>query len=365
MHNNERQAYIDSLRGIAVFLVILAHSYFDYFYFIHKADPQIAGAEWEKQLVKGTAGVILFFAISGYIIPKSFQGNGIEAVKQFVVRRFFRMYPLFWISILPRVFLYFLGNRAYSLDTIILNFTMVAALFNRDNVLGLYWTLPYELLFYFLCLIFFLLGWNGKSQKISIVILALTCCYWIGEIGEAQSLWHIKSTYLFRILIYIPIMLWASLWRLWIEGEQPLIIQKMALVSIPLHHLAVSPIIYYFSLLHSSNFEYFLAAAPSFFLAILLFMLGTTYVKLKFRPLAWFGMISYSLYLFHVYVLRSVYYSLEFFIQHRTLSVINFFEFFAPILMGSTFVAVFCFYFVERPSISFGKRIIKSTSKAV
>ncbi|HGM7838215.1 TPA: acyltransferase family protein, partial [Serratia marcescens] len=85
-----RLEYIDAIRGIAALSVVIAH-------FI----VPIYGAEnfvFSHVLDIGKIGVVLFFIISGFIIPFSFRReNG--GVKAFFISRFFRLYPGYWFSL--------------------------------------------------------------------------------------------------------------------------------------------------------------------------------------------------------------------------------------------------------------------------
>ena len=48
----------------------------------------------------GRLGVIIFFAISGFVICRSFGGPREGAGKRFVIRRLCRLYPAYWVSML-------------------------------------------------------------------------------------------------------------------------------------------------------------------------------------------------------------------------------------------------------------------------
>jgi len=47
----------------------------------------------------GGLGVLLFFAISGYVIPNSLRGTRVRGLKRFVIHRFFRLWPTFWLCL--------------------------------------------------------------------------------------------------------------------------------------------------------------------------------------------------------------------------------------------------------------------------
>ena len=80
--------FIESLRGMLAVLVLLYHAPFDSF---------ITG----NFLRNGWIAVDIFFVISGYVIALNFLNlNNLQSVKKFILRRFFRLYPLHFIMLL-------------------------------------------------------------------------------------------------------------------------------------------------------------------------------------------------------------------------------------------------------------------------
>ena len=84
----ERLAHVDSLRLVAAGLVVLQH-------FAERLSGALAAALTEPG--PGVAGVVLFFLISGYVIPFSVRG-GLNW-RSFAVRRLLRIYPLFLVAL--------------------------------------------------------------------------------------------------------------------------------------------------------------------------------------------------------------------------------------------------------------------------
>ncbi|MBP6948921.1 MAG: acyltransferase [Candidatus Pacebacteria bacterium] len=92
----------------------------------------------------GKLGVYLFFIISGFVIYFSLK----KGTKEYVVGRFLRLYPLFWISCtLTYLVTIFYGNnlplKNYFVSMLLFNDGKIASMID-----GSYWTLTFEFLFY-------------------------------------------------------------------------------------------------------------------------------------------------------------------------------------------------------------------------
>ena len=84
-----RLDFLDNLRGIAALAVFLSHAG-------HKVSPAFR-TYLEPYFNLGSWGVVLFFLCSGFILPLSLERQG--SLGRFWVRRFFRLYPLYWINV--------------------------------------------------------------------------------------------------------------------------------------------------------------------------------------------------------------------------------------------------------------------------
>src|SRR5262249_50882169 len=85
----DRLAFLDALRGVAALAVVLEHG-------LGRCVP--AYQAWSaRYFTLGQAGVCLFLLISGFIIPLSLEKGGSNF--RFWMRRFWRLFPLYWLSI--------------------------------------------------------------------------------------------------------------------------------------------------------------------------------------------------------------------------------------------------------------------------
>jgi peptidoglycan/LPS O-acetylase OafA/YrhL len=134
---------IDGLRGIAALSVVLFH------YTSNYRDDYSLPFNEKFDFKYGFLGVELFFIISGFVIFNSIKN--VENYKEFLVKRFSRLFPIFWICMMISFFVTKLGhlsNRVVPTIDFLYNFTMIPIVFGKKNVDGVYWSLYFELIFY-------------------------------------------------------------------------------------------------------------------------------------------------------------------------------------------------------------------------
>lgn len=81
-----------------------------------------------------------------------------KALGKFLAKRFYRLYPSFWIAMICTAVLtyFFLPELSVSVKDFFINFSMIPMYLGAKNIDGAYWTLSCELAFYFfICLIGF------------------------------------------------------------------------------------------------------------------------------------------------------------------------------------------------------------------
>ncbi|MFK3981417.1 acyltransferase family protein [Micromonospora sp. NPDC050397] len=133
-----RIAFLEGVRGIAAFLVVLQHLL---------ATEYPAFEQWTQQNVDfGRVGVVAFFLVSGYVIPLSLAG---QTLPTFAVRRFFRLYPVYWLALAVYAVIHadeIVGH--VGAPVVGLNLLMLQGLIGAVSILPTAWTLSIELLFY-------------------------------------------------------------------------------------------------------------------------------------------------------------------------------------------------------------------------
>ena len=163
-----RLGWLDTLRGGAALAVALHHASY-----VYLPSTRVWLKDWFDP---GMSGVLVFFLVSGYIVPASLERRG--SVRGFWIGRFFRIYPLLtltcFLAVLPFL-LGILGLRGgledYSATTAFLaHLTMLQDVLNVPNVMNVLWTLSYEMAFYLLIVALFVVGGHRRSAPVAAIL---------------------------------------------------------------------------------------------------------------------------------------------------------------------------------------------------
>jgi len=167
---NIRYYDLDLLRFLAAISVVLFH----YTFRGYSADnlSNISYNEISFITKYGYLGVELFFMISGFVILMTAQSG---SVKKFLISRFTRLYPTFWMGVLfTTIFIYLFDAKIFdfTIKQFFINLTMVPQFFSEKPIDGVYWTLLIELKFYFLIVLIILIK-QLKNIKIFFLLWIL------------------------------------------------------------------------------------------------------------------------------------------------------------------------------------------------
>jgi peptidoglycan/LPS O-acetylase OafA/YrhL len=158
-----RLAWLDGLRGIAALCVVYAH-------FGTRVLPQVHTAVYNF-FDPGLYGVLVFFMISGYIVPASLERKG--SVRTFWLSRLFRLFPLFVFAIAAVLLLHELGWASLRGTNNNVTASVFAHMFMLNDLLGgsdvivVLWTLSYEMVFYLLLTALFTAGLHRRSGRLA------------------------------------------------------------------------------------------------------------------------------------------------------------------------------------------------------
>jgi exopolysaccharide production protein ExoZ len=138
---------IQLLRGLAATLVVFHHSLEE----THALSSTIAPA-WLIRF--GACGVDIFFVISGFIIYSVTYGRSAknpEGAPIFLLKRFLRIFPIYWICLAATMALWASGlfYRSLHIDLRIF-LSCLLLLPTKTEIIGVAWTLVYEMYFYYL-----------------------------------------------------------------------------------------------------------------------------------------------------------------------------------------------------------------------
>ena len=98
-------------------------------------------------------------------VAVTFDGGDPHAVRRFVISRFFRLYPAYWLSLTAAlVVLVVAAHQHVDAREVAANVTVLQQFIGIENVLGIYWTLQIELIFYALCVGLFIIGLLQKTS---------------------------------------------------------------------------------------------------------------------------------------------------------------------------------------------------------
>jgi peptidoglycan/LPS O-acetylase OafA/YrhL len=153
-----RLAWLDGLRAVAVLLVVYAH--LTRFVF---TGLRAVTSEW---LHAGTAGVMLFFLVSGYIIPASLERHG--DLRAFWRSRIRRLFPLYLAVIAVLVIAH---PPADPLASAVGHATMLPFLAGVPLITAVFWTLSFEMAFYLLVTTLFTV--RATRSVLPAVVLAI------------------------------------------------------------------------------------------------------------------------------------------------------------------------------------------------
>ncbi len=130
----------------------------------------------------GRYGVMLFFLVSGYVIPASLERRG--SVRAFWIGRVFRMYPLGITAVAAVMAPYLTGHAQLHthlpdpsptglVAAVLAHVTLLQELLGIESVLIVLWTLSYEVAFYLLVVALFTLRRHRRSVPVAIVLAVL------------------------------------------------------------------------------------------------------------------------------------------------------------------------------------------------
>jgi peptidoglycan/LPS O-acetylase OafA/YrhL len=370
---NPRFAPVDGLRAVAAMAVLITHTAFLSGFNGHGFPGQITA--------RLDAGVSLFFVISGFLLYRPFvaarlQGRSGPTIRRYARRRIIRIVPAYWLALtvlaiwpgLPLVhshdfWVYYLFLQEYSVD------------WARGGI-GAAWSLAVEVQFYIL-LPFYALGlasllrgravraqiqieyavlaalaalslgiraWSfiDKSpDTISQTILGTFLWFALGMgLAVTSARWHdvpvAERPAPLRLVVERPLLLWAAAAALLI-GVSQIGMPVLSLATYTLRDWMVGHVMY--GLL-----------AVCFAAPIMLGVDGRGGIPerlLTLRPIAWLGLISYGIFLWH-HPLTGKFIHVQDWTTHGSSIIYT-----LAVFLAATTAATLSYYLLERPLLRF------------
>jgi peptidoglycan/LPS O-acetylase OafA/YrhL len=355
-------AFIDSLRGIAILLVIMLHCNSYGLLRLMEVDGMIF-----KAIGHGGKGVQLFFILSSLTLFISIKSksdfSGIYDLGKFFIRRFFRIGPMWLFGIVLYFLIFGFGSRSENDLTqqlgyfeIFINAIFLNGFFPNylNSVVPGGWSIGDEMIFYFIFPLLFIKITNINKallfSLLSILGIAILSFFTrsIGS-GYENGIWSSFLYYYFPNQLQVFSLGFILYFLLFENG------------SVQTHGIRPST---YFLLLFMIFFELFFNI--KIFRTHLLFSVGFAlliYVLAKWpnklfinRILGFIGKISFSIYIIHFAILH--YFSKLGFLDLLFNPIQNYLLKYALVAIFSIGLSTITYYLIEKPGQKIGMVLI-------
>lgn len=226
--------------------------------------------------------------ISGYIILHVIQ---FEKPLEFLVKRFFRIYPLLIVAIILEIFLgYLTTHQSLDISKILIQMSLSGDFFNTPYALaGVEWTLRVEIIFYILMVV---MGWlNIQKSGYKLLIIFILSTLFLRYIAPFPD-----KLFLGYFTIYFPFLFLGSTIYLY-EKQRINLISTLLFVFFVFEN--------YFSMINIFQKGWLVAnfAIVGFAVFLLLWLFREKLENFKFNLLVVkISALTYSIYLFHNYL---------------------------------------------------------------
>lgn len=303
--------WIDCIRGIAALMVVGVHFYHTSLISLipaltgqvinHEAHDtlrdtilfyrEFVGNDWLDKIstvmLLGKVSIVWFFLVSGFVIPFSLFKYKFP-IRSFLISRFFRLYPIYWFSLL---LILVIGFPVYhgGLMGILANFTLFHKFVFIPDMNGVAWTLQIEIAFYLLCLFLFANNWL-RSPKVNTGLIITFLIFALGLAG-VRAITGFKAP--IALGLGLSMTCTGMLWRQIVFRESKMTFRQFSTLM-----LAVVPLLLLICGIGYGKESWTYMVVYLFALASF-FAISTGKIKLDNKFFNYVGQISYSLYLLH------------------------------------------------------------------
>lgn len=331
---------IHYLRGLAALFVVLFH-YRGYINNIYS--QQNLG---DILFSKGSIGVDLFFIISGFIISLSTESN--RKIKSFIMRRIFRIYPVYlffiaaMVAIIPSIPL---SDILKSMFFINLDYSGESPYFGY-SVVFVGWTLTYEMVFYFLFMVSMIINENHRTWLCSAIVLTIfaLCKIYINTINN-NALGIIKILSSPMMIEFVMGMMSYEVYKVFKNLQPSELAKKLAIII---------SMLAFFVILNANWMQH---GPWSFGMASLVIVISLLIIDSIFKynkVMIFLGDISYSLYLCHAVTISFI---SVFNKDIKDVFNMSGFSFLLICVLVNIIIASMAHYLIEKPFIKLCRKI--------
>jgi peptidoglycan/LPS O-acetylase OafA/YrhL len=352
--------HIDSLRGVAIIMVIMLH--------VAQTQPYFASVI-NKSFIYGKFGVQLFFFLSAYTLCMSMKQRAEkDAIIKFYIRRFFRIAPLYYLGIIIYYLVSFIAipgrEKPFFPHEYYTPFNILANVFflhgfvpsaNNTIVPG-GWSIGAEMLFYLAFPIFFNI-YNQTKKLIYLPIAALVIAnlFILVMYTKVRSQVFDDTFYYYNIFTQLPVFA-VGMYFYFMEKRFR---KTTSLVNLSCFAALLLTSFVMFLKVHNNKNIALTIAAISFCFLFRWFADHKFHLKLLNK----IGQLSFSMYVFHFLIALPV----SFMVTDHLKAYVNPYI----LLVGCIFMTIslsmlissFSEKVIEKPGIKLGKKLISLYDK--
>jgi peptidoglycan/LPS O-acetylase OafA/YrhL len=222
---------------------------------------------------------------------------------------------------------------------------MLQQFMGEPDVMGVYWTLQIELIFYFICGSLFVLRRLDDVKTVAgMAMFFLMCAF-----GLSVARFIVDGKFPVALPLALSVMFWGLCIRYFSAEQRGEWKRALAVVTVAI--LVMVPIISLLAYNKDMGFhETWYKYTTSYYLALGLFYPFYRHIRLTGPTFVWLGTISYSLYLFGPVAQEAVFFVLG----AHAVDVPT--HFVIAVTMALTVaIAAFVYRFVEAPAVALGR----------
>ncbi|MEM1377736.1 MAG: acyltransferase [Pseudomonadota bacterium] len=288
-------AGLNGLRGLAAYIVAISH---------------FAGATktGDGFLQAGKMGVMIFFALSGFLMAHLYltdKPTSIREIVNYVIRRFTRVYPLFLLFVLLSVMAVEFGSNRLSKVMFQIDQSILIDHILLQKGVSVLWTIPVEFKFYF-AFVFIMASWS-KFKEFSLLLI-LAVLFYNAMAGYPGAVNPTGAQFWSGYSSYFLIGILSALFSKKFNSETV----NMATLNLGfVMCLALLPLLVprAYGLIFPTDEGWVRNEVYIFYSGLIVFFCAhASFAKTVFgnRLIAFLGLISFSVYLVHVPVLRFI-----------------------------------------------------------